>query len=153
MIKTSSNNIVHSKRTILEREATICKVKPCSVFALLDIVSFGVYCQYCVINHTTTTHSQGPLWLIGLQLQKGLCDDLFSRQVDRRPAPTAATTTTTPPRYPGWMAHCSTQLLPALLHPSGQSTRRAHLQDGLQGDKMRGGKGTVESIFPHILKT
>lgn len=30
-------------------------------------------------------HSQGPFWLIGLQLQNGLCYDLFSRQVERNP--------------------------------------------------------------------
>lgn len=45
-----------------------------------------------------------------------------------------------PSRYQGWMAHSCTRLLPALLHPSGQSTLRAHLQDWPRGDKMRRGK-------------
>lgn len=36
--------IMHSKRTILQREAKICTVKPCSVFALWDIVSYSVQC-------------------------------------------------------------------------------------------------------------
>lgn len=44
------------------------------------------------------------------------------------------------PRYQEWMAHFCTLLLPVLLHPSGRSTLRAHLQDGRQGNKMRGGK-------------
>lgn len=77
--KSFSSNIVNSKGTIIKKEAKICKVKLCSVCALWDIVSFGVYCQCCVINHTTELHSQGLVWLIGLQLQNGLSDDLFSR--------------------------------------------------------------------------
>lgn len=51
--KTSNNVSVHPKGAMLQRHAKICKVKPSSVFALWDIVNYGMYCQYCVINHTT----------------------------------------------------------------------------------------------------
>lgn len=84
MVKKNSNiHISHSNWTILLREAYICKVKP--YFVPFGLVSCGCYWQHWVINHSTQLHSQGPLWLIGPQLQDGLSDDLFSRQVERFP--------------------------------------------------------------------